>query len=256
MKKSIVLGIDIGGSGVKGALVDTSKGEFVSERIRIPTPTPHTLKTLMEAIDEIVKQFKWNGVIGCGFPGVVRAQIIETAANLGGKNFVGVNLAEEIGRASGCDTWIVNDADAAGIAEQKFGAGKGKQGVIMMFTVGTGIGVSMFTSGVLVPNLEFGHLKMRDKASKKNLSAEKICSDAVRKSHDLQWKQWAQRFNKYLEYVHSLCWPDLMILGGGVASKSDKFIKYIKVDCDLVIAKLENRAGIIGAACEAKRMVK
>lgn len=256
MKKSIVLGIDIGGSGVKGALVDTSKGEFVSERIRIPTPSSHTPKAILGAIEEIVSGFKWRGIIGCGFPGVVRAQIIETAANIGGKNFTGINLAEEIGRVCGCDAWVMNDADAAGIAEQRFGAGKGRSGVVMMFTVGTGIGVSMFSDGTLVPNLEFGHLKMRDKSLKKNVSAEKICSDAARKQHDLQWKHWAQRFNKYLQYVQALCWPDLMIIGGGVASKSEKFIKHLDVQCDLAIASLENRAGIIGAACQAKQMIK
>ncbi len=256
MNKHTVLGIDIGGSGVKGALVDTRKGELVSERIRIPTPTPHTLKNLLNAIGEITSRFAWKGIVGCGFPGVIRAQIIETAANLGGKNFIGVNLAEEIGRACGCDTWIINDADAAGIAEMNFGAGVSQKGVVLMLTVGTGIGTAMFTNGTLVPNLELGHLKMRDKATKKNISAEKICSDAVRKSRDLQWKQWAQRFNKYLQYVHALFWPDLIILGGGISSKSEKFLQYIEVDTDLVMAKLQNGAGIIGAATEARRMIK
>ena len=151
---------------------------------------------------------------------------------------------------------MLNDADAAGLAETSYGAGRVSNGVVVMLTVGTGIGVSMFTDGVLVPNLEFGHLRMRDKVQKKNIIAEKICSDAVRKSHDLQWKQWAQRFNKYLEYVHSLVWPDLIILGGGIASKSEKFMKYIKSDSEIVVAELQNRAGIIGAAYEARRMIK
>lgn len=255
MQKKLVLGLDIGGSGVKGAIVDIAKGEFAGERIRIPTPIPHTPANILAAIKQIVDAFKWKGPIGCGFPGVIRSQIIETAANLGGKNFIGVNLAEEIGRACGCEAWILNDADAAGSAEINFGVGKGRNGVLMMFTVGTGIGVSMFSNRTLFPNLELGHLRMRDKASKKYIAAEKICSDAARKSHDLSWCQWAGRFNKYLEYIHTLCWPDLMIIGGGAASKSDKFVKYLKVDCDIAIAKLENRAGIIGAALEASKNI-
>ena len=254
MRKNLVLGLDIGGSGVKGAVVDVVKGEFVGDRIRIPTPSPHTPSNIISAICEIVDGFKWKGPIGCGFPGVITSQIIETAANLGGRNFVGVNLAEEIGRACGCEAWIINDADAAGCAEINFGIGKDRnEGVLIMLTVGTGIGVSMFSNRTLVPNLEFGHLRMRDKNIKKYVSAEKICSDAARKSHDLSWQQWASRFNKYLEYLYSLCWPDLIIIGGGVASKSEKFLKYIKVDCDIAIAKLENRAGIIGAAYEARK---
>jgi len=256
MTKNQVLGIDIGGSGVKGAIVDLRKGEFASERVRIPTPSPHNPQTMLCAIEQIIAAFKWKGIIGCGFPGVVRGQIIDTAANIGGKNFIGVNLAEMIGQRTGCEAWILNDADAAGIAELKFGAGKGKKGVVMMLTVGTGIGVSLFTDGVLVPNLEFGHLKVRDKVTGKNIAAEKLCSDAARKSKDLQWRQWAERFNKYLNYVHDLCWPDLMILGGGIASKSDKYIKYIDVKCDIAIAKLENRAGIIGAAYQASKILK
>lgn len=253
MQKNLVLGLDIGGSGVKGAIVDVKKGEFVGERIRIPTPSPHTPENIIGVVREIVDGFQWRGTIGCGFPGVIRSQIVETAANLGGKKFIGVNLAEEIGRACGCEAWIINDADAAGSAEINFGIGRGRMGVIMMLTVGTGIGVCMYSNGTLVPNLELGHLRMRDKALKKYVAAEKICSDAARKNHDLSWQQWASRFNKYLEYVHALCRPDLIILGGGVASKSDKFLKYIKADCDIAIAKLENRAGIIGAAFEASK---
>ena len=145
MRKNLVLGLDIGGSGVKGAVVDVVKGEFVGDRIRIPTPSPHTPSNIISAICDIVDGFKWKGPIGCGFPGVIRSQIIETAANLGGRNFVGVNLAEEIGRACGCEAWIINDADAAGCAEINFGIGKDRnEGVLIMLTVGTGIGVSMF----------------------------------------------------------------------------------------------------------------
>lgn len=251
-----VLGIDIGGSGVKGAVIDLKKGTLVTERVRIPTPTPHNPQTLLDGIQTIIDGFGWKGVIGCGFPGVIRSQTIETAANIGGKNFIGINLAEEIGLKTGLEAWIVNDADAAGVAELRYGAGRGCRGVVLMLTVGTGIGSSMFIDGTLVPNLEFGHLKMRDKNTGRNVAAERLCSDAARKSHDLQWKQWALRFNKYLQYVQFLCRPDLIIIGGGVASKSDKFLKYIEVDSDVVVAKLENRAGMIGAAYEASKYLK
>ncbi len=248
MKRQCVLGIDIGGSGVKGAIVDIKKGEFYSDRIRIPTPSSHTPQSILGAVKQIVDSLEWNGIIGCGFPGVIRSQIIETAANLGGENFIGVNFAQLIESETSCPTWIVNDADAAGIAEIQYGAGKNRKGVVLMLTVGTGIGVSMFVDGVLVPNLELGHLKMRDKKTDKNVSAEKLYSDAARKRADISWKQWIQGFNKYLEYVNMLCRPDLILIGGGVAGKSEKFLKYIKCACDIEIAQLQNKAGIIGSA--------
>lgn len=252
MKK--VLGIDIGGSGVKGAIVDIKTGKFLTERMRVPTPKPYSLEGLLDAIDEIIKTFNWNGVVGCGFPGVVRQQIIETALNLGSP-FYGVNLAEEIGRRSACNAWVINDADAAGIGEMRFGAGKNQNGSVLMLTVGTGIGSALFTNGNLVPNLEFGSIKMKDKKSGKMVLAETLCSDAARKRLDLKWEVWAERFNKYLNYIQSLINPDLIILGGGISSKPEKFFDYLDVKCDLVLASLENRAGIAGAAFEAGKRI-
>lgn len=249
-----MLGIDIGGSGVKGAVVDTSTGEMLTERIRVPTPKPYSLDGLLDAIDDVVKTLKWTGKIGCGFPGVVRAQVIESALNLGAP-FIGVNLAEEIGRRCACEAWVINDADAAGTAEVMFGAGRGNDGVVLMLTVGTGIGAGLFTRGVLVPNMELGSIKMRDKRTGKMVIAESLCSDAARKKYDLKWDVWAQRFNKYLQYIHSLVWPDLIIIGGGISSKPEKFFSKLDVNCDLVLARLENRAGIVGAACEAARRI-
>lgn len=177
-------------------------------------------------------------------------QIIETALNLG-LPFYGVNLAEEIGRRSACNAWVINDADAAGIGEMRFGAGKNQTGSVLMLTVGTGIGSALFTNGNLVPNLEFGSIKMKDKKSGKMVLAETLCSDAARKRLDLKWEVWAERFNKYLNYIQSLINPDLIILGGGISSKPEKFFDYLDVKCDLVLASLENRAGIAGAAFEA-----
>ena len=252
MKK--VLGIDIGGSGVKGAIVDIKTGKFLTERLRVPTPKPYSLEGLLDAIDEIIKTFNWNGVVGCGFPGVVRQQIIETALILGSP-FYGVNLAEEIGRRSACNAWVINDADAAGIGEMRFGAGKNQNGSVLMLTVGTGIGSALFTNGNLVPNLEFGSIKMKDKKSGKMVLAETLCSDAARKRLDLKWEVWAERFNKYLNYIQSLINPDLIILGGGISSKPEKFFDYLDVKCDLVLASLENRAGIAGAAFEAGKRI-
>ena len=252
MKK--VLGIDIGGSGVKGAIVDTKTGKFLTERLRVPTPKPYSLEGLLDAIDEIIKTFNWSGVVGCGFPGVGRQQIIETALNLG-LPFYGVNLAEEIGRRSACNAWVINDADAAGIGEMRFGAGKNQSGTVLMLTVGTGIGSALFTNGNLVPNLEFGSIKMKDKKSGKMVLAETLCSDAARKKLDLKWDVWAERFNKYLNYIQSLINPDLIILGGGISSKPEKFFDKLDVKCDLVLASLENRAGIAGAAFEAGKRI-
>lgn len=248
MKK--ILGIDIGGSGVKGAIVDIKTGKFLTDRIRVPTPKPYSLDGLLGAIDEIVKTLKWKGVIGCGFPGVVREQVIETALNLGSP-FYGVNLAEEIGRRTSCNAWVINDADAAGIGEMQFGAGKKKSGTVLMLTIGTGIGSALFINGNLVPNLEFGSIKMKDKKSGKMVIAESLCSDAARKKHDLKWDEWAEKFNKFLNYIQGLTNPDLIILGGGVSAKPEKFFDKLDVKCDLALATLENRAGIVGAAFAA-----
>ncbi len=251
-KKDLILGIDIGGSGVKGALVDLRKGDFASERVRIPTPTPKTPESLLGAVSEIIGAFKWKGIVGCTFPGVVRSQVIETAANMG-KDFIGINLAEQIGKACSCEAWIINDADAAGCAEMRYGAGKGNKETVLVLTVGTGIGSALFTGGRLVPNMEFGQLKMRDKKLSKSMPAEKICADSARKKADMTWAIWAGKFNKYLQYVHSLIWPNLIVLGGGLSSKEEKFMHLLNVDCDIVSAKLQNRAGIVGAALEAKK---
>jgi len=250
-----ILGIDIGGSGVKGALVDLRKGDFASERMRIPTPMPRSLDGLLGAIKEIVDSFKWKGALGCTFPGVIRAQTIETAVNMGKEIFVGVNLAEEIGRVCACEAWVINDADAAGVAEMRYGAGKKNKGVVLVLTVGTGIGSALFIDGKLVPNAEFGQIKMRDKKTDKSLPAEKTCADSIRKMQELSWSVWASRFNKYLQYMHSLVWPDLIIIGGGIASKSDKYLHLLDVNCDIMIAGLENRAGIVGAAYQAHKML-
>jgi len=210
-----ILGIDIGGSGIKGTTVDVHEGKLTAERLRIPTPQPSTPQAVAQVIKQIRDSFGYHGLIGCGYPGVVR---------------------------EGKTIHLINDADAAGIAEMNFGAGKDQHGVVIIITVGTGIGIAMFSNGVLVPNLEIGHLEIR------NEDSEKRCSDAVRKREDLTWKQWSKRFNEYISYLEKYFWPDLFILGGGICKNYDKFGKYIKSKTPVVRAQLGNEAGIIGAA--------
>ena len=251
-------GVDIGGSGIKAAPVDLTKGDFAEPRLKILTPEVSTPQAVAKIVKQQLDHFEVpeSAPVGIAFPAPIKpGQKLDFMANLD-QSWIGVDVTEVFSEACGRPVVVVNDADAAGSAEINFGVGRGRRdGVLMMLTVGTGIGVSMFSNRTLVPNLELGHLRMRDKALKKYIAAEKICSDAARKSHDLSWQQWAGRFNKYLQYVHSLCWPDLIVIGGGVASKSDKFLKYIKADCDIAIARLENRAGIIGAAYEASKNI-
>lgn len=251
---NLVLGLDIGGSGIKGAIVDTQKGDFVSERVRIPTPKGINVDSLLDTIGQIRQELNWQGRIACGFPGIVKGQVISTAANLGDSIFAGLNLSEEIGRRYNTEAFVINDGDAAGIAEMKFGAGKNVQGVVIVLTIGTGIGSSIFIDGTLLPNTELGHLKdLEPKKRPKLVSAEKIYGDAARKKLELSWQDWTLQFNNYLAYVDRIFSPNLIILGGGAAGKADKFAKYIRCNCDISIATLKNKAGIIGAAYEATK---
>lgn len=239
----VTLGIDIGGSGIKGALVDTEKGEMVSERIRIPTPQPATPEAVMEVMGEIVAAFKYKGPLGVGIPGIVIHGVVLSAANIdeGWLNFPG---QEAMAAATGCPVTLLNDADAAGVAEMRFGAGRGRPGVTMLFTLGTGIGSAMFVDGRLVPNLELGHLYLRGM----KVDAENYASGRARKTLGLGWKKWGKRLNRYFRHVEFLFSPDLIIIGGGVSKKHEKFLPYIKTRAAVVPAQLRNEAGIIGAA--------
>lgn len=241
-----VLGIDIGGSGLKAAVVNTTTGELVSERLRFPTGELATTEMVMEQILQITRTFKWKGLIGCGFPGVIRENIICTAANLD-NSWIGVNLAALVHKRTGCKTTLLNDGDAAGLAEVRLGAGQGKKGVVILITVGTGLGTALFVDGVLVPNTEFGHILMKGKEE-----AEEICSDRVRKAKGLSWKQWSRRFSQYLNYLETLFWPDQFIIGGGGAKKPERYMEYLNIRTELQPARFKNRAGIIGAALYSK----
>lgn len=236
-----ILGIDIGGSGIKGAIVDITTGELITERIRLETPQPATPDAVVQTIHEMVNDFKWHGKIGCGFPAVIQKGIAKTAANVDA-SWIGTNIESLITVTTGCITKVINDADAAGLAEVKFGAGKDVDGVVLMLTIGTGIGSALFIDGKLVPNTEFGHLYYKD------MVAEKYCSDSARKKFELEWEVWAERFAKYLKHLERTVNPDLFIIGGGVSKKPEKFLPLINITTPLSIAEQQNNAGIVGAA--------
>ncbi len=245
MKYKEVLGIDIGGSGIKGCPVNTKDGLMLEKRHRIPTPSPATPEKIAGTISEIVKHCKWEGPIGCGFPGVMQNGVARTAANLD-QSWIDTDVNKLFTKATGLPVTVVNDADAAGLAEMKFGAGQGQRGVVLLLTVGTGIGAVMFVNGRLVPNLELGHIELN------GMDAEKYCSDAIRKSENLKWEDWAKRFDEYLHTLEDLVWPDLVILGGGAAKKGDQFLRHLTVRSRVVPAELLNNAGLIGAAMAAR----
>lgn len=239
-----VLGIDIGGSGIKGAPVDTETGEMSAKRFRISTPDPSHPQAVAEVVEQIRQHFEWHGPIGCGFPAVVQHGVTKTAANVDDR-WINANAAGIITDVTGCPTTVINDADAAGLAEVKFGAGRGRQGVVIVITIGTGLGTALFTNGHLVPNMELGHIEIRGK------DAEWRASDAARKRKKLSWQEWAIQFDEYLRALERLIWPDLIILGGGASKKTDKFLKYLSVQAEIVPAQLLNQAGVVGAALAA-----
>ncbi|MFF4617904.1 polyphosphate--glucose phosphotransferase [Nonomuraea jabiensis] len=236
-----VLGIDIGGSGIKGAPVDIEAGELVQERLRIPTPQPSKPDEVAEAVAEIVKHFGWSGPVGVTFPGVVKDGVVLTAANVD-PSWIGVDAAGLFGGAT-----VLNDADAAGVAEVTYGRGRGERGTVLVLTFGTGIGSALFTDGTLVPNTELGHLELRGK------DAEHRASARAREEHELSWEKWAERVEEYLRHVEMLLSPTLIVIGGGASRKADKFLPHVHIDTPVVPAALQNEAGIIGAALAASR---
>lgn len=241
-----ILGIDIGGSGVKARVVDVDQGTLVGERLRIPTPEPATPKAMQETVTRRVRKFSWQDVVGCGFPGVVRDSRIMTAANIDA-SWIGTDAATLFADATGYPFHVLNDADAAGIAEMRFGAGRDRRGVVLLVTVGTGLGSALFSSGALVPNTEFGHIHVRGKV------AEHYASAAVRERKYLSWSKCGKRFNRSLQRMEELLWPDLSIIGGGASKKFERFSPQIEVKAEIVPAQLRNEAGILGAALAAKQ---
>ena len=242
--RCIALGIDIGGSGIKGAIVDTKLGEFVGERLRINTPQPAKPEPMAEVVAQIVEHFDWTGPIGCTFPAVVQHGVARTAANVDDE-WIGTDAQALMERHTGNPVLVLNDADAAGVAEMTYGAGRNNDGLVVILTLGTGVGSSIFINGVLLPNTEFGHLVIRGK------SAEWRTSDRARQVNGYSWKKWGKHLSEHLRYIEFLITPDLFIIGGGISKKFERFAHYIKCDTEIVPAQLRNRAGIIGAALAA-----
>ena len=238
------LGIDIGGSGIKAARVDVLSGQLTSERLRFETPHPATPQAVAETVAMLVKQIGWQGPIGCGFPAVICNGVAKSAANID-ESWIDTDVAALLSEATGCPCTVLNDADAAGLAEMRFGCGRGRNGTVLFLTLGTGIGSALFYNGMLYPNSEFGHLRL------KNGIAERYASAAVREHEDLSWKTWGKRLNKFFALVERIFSPELIIIGGGVSRKHEKFFPHIKVNAELLPAELRNQAGIIGAACRA-----
>lgn len=241
-----VLGIDIGGTGIKGAVVDTKKGRLLTDRLRLLTPDPATPDAVGTTVAEIATHFEWSGPIGCTFPGVVKGGVVHTAANVD-KSWIDADAAAVISGATGCPVSMVNDADAAGEAETMFGAARGKPGVILTITLGTGIGSALMVDGMLVPNTELGHLWLRGG------DAERWASAVVRERLELDWDEWSARVDEYLCSVENLFWPDLFIIGGGVSKRAEKFIPNLTCRTPVVPAALRNQAGIVGAALAVSR---
>jgi polyphosphate glucokinase len=236
-----VFGIDVGGSGIKGAPIDTATGELLEERVRIKTPQPATPEAIVKTAVEVVSEAGWQGTVGCGFPAVVKDGVLRTAANVD-KAAIGFDLRAALQKELDTQVSVVNDADAAGLAEMRWGAGKDQNGVVLMLTLGTGIGTALFVGGRLVPNTELGHIEVRGK------DAEHRASDNARKRDDLNWKHYAERLDEYLHRIEDLFWPDLIVVGGGISKKSDKYFPHLTARTKVVRAVMQNNAGIAGAA--------
>lgn len=245
MQENHVLGIDIGGSGIKGAVVNIKTGELITERTRIVTPQPAVPQAVADTVAELVQQIGWEGgPIGCGFPAIIKKGVAKSAANIDDA-WIGTNAEKLFSKITGCPVAVLNDADAAGYAEMRFGVGMEEEGLVMLITIGTGLGSALFMDGHLVPNTEFGHLKFKGDI------AEKYAANSARKLHELSWKEWGNRFNSYLKHLERLFTPDLFILGGGSSKKYEKFANCINTDARVIPAKLLNNAGIVGAAMYA-----
>ena len=235
-------GVDIGGSGIKGAPVDLATGEFTAERVRIPTPQPATPEAVAETVAEVARAFEWTGPLGCTVPAVVRGGIARSAANID-ESWIGTDVVGLVSRATGAQSVLaVNDADAAGFAEVAYGAAKGRDGVVLVVTLGTGIGSALIVDGLLVPNTELGHLELDGH------DAERRASDAARERDDLGWHDWAERLQRYFSHLEALFSPSLFVVGGGVSKKSEKFLPLLDLETEIVPAALRNNAGIAGAA--------
>jgi polyphosphate glucokinase len=239
---AVPVGIDFGGSGIKGAPVDLETGEFIGDRVRIETPQPSTPEAVAKVFDELLSHFPdCTGPVGVTVPAIVRNGVAGSAANID-RAWIGTDADALFTEVTGRDVHVVNDADAAGLAEVRYGAAAGRRGLVILTTLGTGIGSAIVYDGVLVPNSELGHLEIDGK------DAEKSAANSVREKHELSWSKWAHRLTRYYRTLERLFSPDLIVLGGGVSKHSDRFLHLIDIETEIVPAKLLNRAGIVGAA--------
>ena len=234
-------GVDFGGSGIKGGIVDLESGTLVGERWKVATPSPATPADVAAAIDEVVDHFGWECDVGVTYPGVVTGGVARTAANVD-SSWIGTSITEVVGAAIGRRVVAVNDADAAGVAEARFGAAADHGGLVIVATLGTGIGTALISGGTLVPNSELGHVELD------GVDAETRASSAVREREGLSWEEWAGRLNRYFQALENWLWPDLIVLGGGVSRKADRWLPHLELRTPVVPAGLRNGAGIVGAA--------
>lgn len=244
-----VLGIDIGGSGIKGNLVDPGSGDLLAERHKIPTPKPSTPEAVAQVVAEMVRHFDYDGPVGCTFPAIVRRGVTLSAANVD-PSWIGTDAAALFADAIGMRVVVLNDADAAGIAEVEFGAARDRQGVVLILTFGTGIGSALFVDGRLVPNTEFGHIELDGHDPVESWAAARW-----KKEHDLSWEQWAKRVDALLAHLDRILSPDLVVIGGGVSRRFDDWGRFLRQSVETIPAVLENEAGIVGAAVAAVRAV-
>ncbi len=245
MTENATLGIDIGGSGIKGNLVDVATGELLAERLRLDTPQPSVPEAVGEVVAKVVEHFGPGDWIGCTFPAIVKNGRTLSAANVD-EAWIGFDAAAFLAQVTGREVALLNDADAAGLAEMTFGAGNGRAGVVVLLTLGSGIGSAVFVDGRLVPNTEFGHLELEGHSPVEDWAAA-----AVRDDKNLSWRVWAKRVDKVLEHIFRITAPDLFIIGGGVSRKWDSWAKYLTTEVETVPASLRNEAGIVGAALYA-----
>lgn len=242
-------GIDVGGSGVKGGIVDLETGALIGERFKLPTPQPATPQAVADTVAAVAREFKWEGPLGVTYPGVVDHGVVRTAANVD-KAWIGTNVVEIISSAlDGQPVTVLNDADAAGLAEERFGAGKDNTGVIVLLTFGTGIGSAVIHNGILLPNTEFGHLEVGGK------EAEHRAASSVKERKDWTYERWTKEVTRVLVAIENAIWPDLFIAGGGISRKADKWVPLLENRTPVVAAALQNTAGIVGAAMAADKDV-
>lgn len=248
MKDQVILGIDVGATGIKGGLVDIKAGEMLTERHRFDTPHPATPKAMAKTVQQLVDYFNYKGVVGVGFPAIVRRGVAGSASNID-NSWIGTSITKTFTDKTGLKFFALNDADAAGVAAMKFGAAKkhAKDGTVLMITIGTGLGGALFVNGQLMPNLEIGQIYLKNDKE----VAERFISNKIRKEEEMDWKTFGKRFNKFLQHVDFVFNPDLIVLGGGASKSFDEFKDQLNVFAEVVPAELRNTAGTIGAAVYA-----